>query len=29
MINIDYKFDTTKDYIDDNPLQFPVREHWN
>lgn len=29
MINIDYKFDTIKDYVDDNPLQFPVREHWD
>lgn len=23
MINIDYKFDAIKDYIEDNPLQLP------
>ena len=27
MINIDYEFDTIKDYLDDIPLRLPVREH--
>lgn len=26
MINIDYEFDTIKNYVDDIPLQLPVRE---